>query len=183
MATLATFIALGGSAYAAAKITGRDVVDGSLSGVDVRDASLRARDFRAGDLPAGARGPAGPAGQQGAAGPQGATGAQGAAGPQGPAGTARAFGVVNADGTLAPGSKGIVSARREQSGLSTFYCLKFDFTPAVVLATPASGTGAAFGMAVAPLDDGARWILGERLVTVVLVNGLSFSATFAVMAN
>ena len=57
-ATLALFVALGGSAYAAATITGRDVRNNSLTGRDVRsltskdvkDGSLRAVDFRPGDL-------------------------------------------------------------------------------------------------------------------------------------
>ena len=48
----------------------------------VRDGSLAAADFKAGELPAGARGPAGPAG------PEGDPGAQG------PAGTARAYGTI-----------------------------------------------------------------------------------------
>jgi uncharacterized protein YjbI with pentapeptide repeats len=60
-ATLALFVALGGSAYAAATVTGRDVRNGtltgsdvknnSLRGADIRNRSLRAADFRAGALP------------------------------------------------------------------------------------------------------------------------------------
>jgi hypothetical protein len=52
-ATLALFVALGGSSYAALKITGRDVRNNSLTGRDIRslttkdvtDGSLRARDL------------------------------------------------------------------------------------------------------------------------------------------
>ena len=87
VATLALFIALGGSSYAAITITGKSVKDSSLTGRDVknssltssdiRDRSLLSKDFKAGQLPAGARGAQGPQGPQGAAGPQG---------PQGPAG-------------------------------------------------------------------------------------------------
>lgn len=58
-ATLALFVALGGSSYAALKITGRDVRDNSLTGrdvrsltsADVRDRSLRAKDLAPGVLP------------------------------------------------------------------------------------------------------------------------------------
>ena len=39
-ATMALFIALGGSAYAALSIDGRDVLDGSLTGQDIRNGSL-----------------------------------------------------------------------------------------------------------------------------------------------
>ena len=67
ISTLALFIALGGTSYAAAKITGATVKDGTLSGKDVRDRSLRAADFRAGELPAEPPGPPGPAGAPGEA--------------------------------------------------------------------------------------------------------------------
>lgn len=88
MATLALFVALGGTSYAALKVTSRDVRDGSLRGRDihagslkskqVKDGSLLARDFKAGQLPAGAAGPAGPAGAAGPAGPAGAPGSDAA---------------------------------------------------------------------------------------------------------
>jgi hypothetical protein len=97
MSTLAVLLALGGTAVAAATITGRDVVDSSLTGADVRnrsltgadvrDRSLRAVDFARGQLPGGAAGPAGPRGPQGPAGAPGPAGPQGATGLRGPAGT------------------------------------------------------------------------------------------------
>jgi hypothetical protein len=46
MATLAVFIALGGSSYAALKVTGRNVKDGSLTGADVKNSSLRSKDVK-----------------------------------------------------------------------------------------------------------------------------------------
>jgi hypothetical protein len=96
MATLAVFIALGGSSYATLTITGKDVKNSSLTGSDVKDNSLTgadvkgitsadvtdrsllASDFKAGQLPAG---PPGAPGQQGQQGAPGQTGAQGPAGP------------------------------------------------------------------------------------------------------
>ena len=74
--TICLFIALGGSAYAAASISGKDVKNGSLTSADVKDHSLRARDFKAGALP---RGPMGPQGEQGPAGAPGAPGRDSAA--------------------------------------------------------------------------------------------------------
>jgi type VI protein secretion system component Hcp len=62
VSTACLFLALGGSAYAAAAITGKDVRNGSLTGADIKNHSLRARDFKRGDLPRGPRGPAGPPG-------------------------------------------------------------------------------------------------------------------------
>ena len=72
--TACLFILLGGSAYAATAITGRDVRNGSLTSADVRDHSLRARDFKAGELPRGRHGDPGPAGLKGDAGPAGPQG-------------------------------------------------------------------------------------------------------------
>ena len=81
MASAAVFIALGGSSYAAVKITGDDVRNGSLSGKDirdgslasgdVRDGSLRAADLRPGVLKAGVQGPKGDKGDPGAKGDKG----------------------------------------------------------------------------------------------------------------
>jgi hypothetical protein len=46
VAYLALFVALGGSAYAAATITGRDIVNGSISGADIRNSSVRTADVQ-----------------------------------------------------------------------------------------------------------------------------------------
>ena len=95
VATLALFVALGGTSYAAlaitgkqvknSSLTGRDVKNGSLAGRDVKNGSLTNRDvkkrsllassFKAGELPAGRQAPAGPAGPTGATGPAGPAGA------------------------------------------------------------------------------------------------------------
>ena len=83
ISVVALFVALGGTSYAALKITGKNVKDGSLTTKDIKDNSLtsgdvrngtlRVRDFRSGELAKapGARGPAGPAGPAGAAGAAG----------------------------------------------------------------------------------------------------------------
>jgi len=69
MATIAVFIALGGSSYAAITITGRNVKNSSLTGRDIKNSSLttsdvknrslRAVDFKSKQLPAGPQGPKG----------------------------------------------------------------------------------------------------------------------------
>ena len=94
-ATLALFVALGGTSYAAATISGSDVRNGSLTGSDIKNESLKSRDvdngsltnrdlkngsllaadFKAGQLPAGPQGLPGPQGPQGIQGPQGPAGA------------------------------------------------------------------------------------------------------------
>jgi hypothetical protein len=85
MATIAVFIALGGTSYAAITITGKNVKNGSLTGVDiknnslagadvrretlksddVRNGSLLARDFKSGELPQGPKGDKGDKGDTG----------------------------------------------------------------------------------------------------------------------
>ena len=85
MSCVAVFIALGGTSYAALKVSGKNVTNGSLTGADIKNSSvgtsdvknggLLSKDFKRGQLPSGARGPAG------ATGATGATGAQGPAGP------------------------------------------------------------------------------------------------------
>ena len=50
VASLALFVALGGSSYAAVAITGKDVRDGSLTGADIRNHSLTAADVKPGSL-------------------------------------------------------------------------------------------------------------------------------------
>jgi hypothetical protein len=52
MATLAIFVALGGSSYAALKVTSKDVRDNSLRSRDIRDNTVTSRDIRNGSLTA-----------------------------------------------------------------------------------------------------------------------------------
>ena len=90
VSTLCLFAVLGGSAYAAAKITGKDVKNASLTGADVRNNSLTGRDVRnhsltKKDIKGKLRGPRGPAGTNGS---------NGATGPTGPNGTAGATNVT-----------------------------------------------------------------------------------------
>lgn len=87
---VALFVALGGSATAAAMLPAgsvgtRQLRDGAVTAAKVRPHSLLASDFRRGELAAIGRGPAGP---QGSVGPRGSVGPQGPAGPQGPQGPA-----------------------------------------------------------------------------------------------
>jgi hypothetical protein len=70
MATIALFAALGGGAYAAAKITGRDVVNRSLTGKDIKKRSVPLNRLKRRPR-AGREGPQGPQGPRGDQGPPG----------------------------------------------------------------------------------------------------------------
>ncbi len=103
----ALFAALGGSAYAAVTVTGKNIKDGTVTGRDVRNGSLGTKELSAravGSL-AGERGPAGPQGPKGDKGEQGPGGATGATGPKGGAGPAGPQGAAGPAG--APGPSGV----------------------------------------------------------------------------
>jgi hypothetical protein len=73
MATIAVFIALGGSSYAATKIGSRQIADNSIRSKDIRNHTLLSKDFKRGQLKRGATGARGATGLQGATGAAGAT--------------------------------------------------------------------------------------------------------------
>jgi Collagen triple helix repeat (20 copies) len=106
VAYLALFAALGGTAYAAVTVTGKNIKDGTVTGKDVKNRSLgtsklsaTAVSSLAGDRgPAGPEGPQGPRGPLGPAGPIGETGPKGDTGPAGPAGPAGAQGPTGVSG-------------------------------------------------------------------------------------
>jgi hypothetical protein len=99
MATLALFVALGGSSYAAIvlpdnsvgskqlrdrAVSGSKIRNRSITASKIKEHSLQADDFKAGQLTAGAPGPTGAQGPPGAQGPRGPQGPLGGRGPAGP---------------------------------------------------------------------------------------------------
>jgi hypothetical protein len=113
MSTLALFIALGGTSYAAVTITGANIRDGSVTSLDIRDGSLRSRDFHSGiraisdRTSTGSVGPPGPQGATGDAGPPGPPGPEGARGAVGSAGPPGARGEAGSPGPRGPqGARG-----------------------------------------------------------------------------
>ena len=86
IACVALGVALGGVGYAATVIPRNSVgvlqlKPNSVNSTKVVNGSLLRADFKAGQVPRGARGPVGPVGPAGPAGPAGAAGAAGPAGP------------------------------------------------------------------------------------------------------
>jgi hypothetical protein len=79
VAYLALFAALGGSAYAAVTVTGKNIKDGTITGKDVKNRSLGTKKLSATAVssltgqrgPAGSQGPKGDPGEQGPQGPKG----------------------------------------------------------------------------------------------------------------
>ena len=96
MATMALFVALGGTSYAAVQLSKGEVkrkhlAKNSVVSKKVKNGSLKATDFKPGELVAGAPGPIGPAGPAGPQGPKGDQGVQGAKGDTGDIGPAGPF--------------------------------------------------------------------------------------------
>lgn len=117
VALLALFVALTGTSYAVSKLPKNSVGNSQLkknavTSDKVKDRSLLAKDFKSGQLPAGAKGdvgaqgamgPAGTAGAAGADGGVGATGATGAPGLKGATGITGQVGPTGSPGLLATG--------------------------------------------------------------------------------
>ena len=106
VAYLALFAALGGSAYAAVTVTGKNIKDGTITGKDVKNLSLDRNKLSAQAVssltgrpgPAGSQGVAGPKGEKGEQGPVGPSGATGPKGEQGPVGPSGPTGATGAAG-------------------------------------------------------------------------------------
>jgi hypothetical protein len=78
MSLIAVFVALGGTTYAAVtlprnSVGAKQIKANAVRTGEVKNRSLLARDFKAGQLPAGPRGPAGVPGPAGPQGPAGST--------------------------------------------------------------------------------------------------------------
>jgi len=145
MASIAVFVALGGTSVAAvslkknsvgsnqiknSSLTGSDVKNSSLTTSDVKNRSLLAKDFKAGQIPAGPRG---------ATGAQGATGPAGPAGPTGAPGAARGYAHHGGNGLDTANSAGVLSMA-SPNGFPSIYCFDLTFTPKSVVASSELGT-------------------------------------------
>lgn len=110
MATVAVFIALGGTSYAAIKVTGKNVRNSSLTGADIKTNSVTGKDIKSlgsGDFKKGTL----RAGKTGATGPQG---------PAGAAGSALGYGKVDSNGALSAGKNVVVTVGSSPAN----YCIR-----------------------------------------------------------
>lgn len=187
LGALALFIVLGGgTSYAAAVITGKNVKDNSLTTKDIQDSSLLKQDFRAGQIPAGAPGAPGAKGDNGAPGLPGSPGLPGEPGAKGDNGApgtpgspglpgapaTKLFAIVRPDGTLAA-SSGVASV--STSGGAGFYTLTFDRDVAqcAAVTTPGALNGAFAGNRIASAGRGSTFTR-SILVRTQRFNGTNF---------
>ena len=121
---LACLLVLGlvaaGTAGAAALITGKDIVNGTVTGADLKQGTVKL-----GDLSAKAKASlAGVPGPAGATGPAGPAGPQGAAGPQGEAGSADRYAEIASTGELNDDVKNIAQSEISHPAAGV-YCFTF----------------------------------------------------------
>ena len=174
MATLAVFVALGGTSYAAITITGKNVKNGSLTGADIKKHSVQLNRLR-GSLPAGTRGPKGDQGHKGDTGAAGTNGKDGSPGVNGKDkvdGSARAYAAVNGNHTLNAGaSKNIASVENFGTG---HYCVlldpSIDPTKVVAIVTPFGASGSSD---TAVFADAGGCSAGSDVGVFVLVQNLA----------
>jgi hypothetical protein len=155
IATLALFIALGGGAYAATRLPknsvgSKQIKANAVNASKVADRSLLSRDFKVGQLPAGAQGIQGPKGD-----PCPPTDAN-CKGPKGDAGAAAAklFATVDDSGNIIRGTQG-VTGHWQGSGGDYIVTFPSDVSNCVPLASEtkfASGTLAADHQVIPWLD-------------------------------
>jgi Collagen triple helix repeat (20 copies) len=163
VAYLALFATLGGSAYAAASITGASIKDGTVTGRDIKNRSLGANKLS----PAALRALAGGQGQPGSPGSNGDRGEPGPAGPAGPTGEPGPKGEAGAAGPRGPaGPSGISGLEYKQEGpvnlggnqLTSFLAL----CPAdkQALGGGAKAAGSAIQLVRSePADRGVGWVV------------------------
>ena len=160
VAYLALFAALGGSAYAAVTVTGKNIKDGTITGRDVKSRSLGTSKLSPTAVSSltGQRGPSGPqgeSGERGSVGPVGPKGDIGPAGPQGPAGPAGPSGVSGweyrvSEGVYLPSGVSNPTQANCPAGKKA-------------LGGGASATYAnAYVIDSAPTNDGTGWVVRSR---------------------
>jgi collagen triple helix repeat protein len=164
VATIALFVALGGSSYAALNLPRN-----SVGSEQVKPGSLRASDFKASERSnlRGRRGRRGPVGATGTTGSRGATGARGAAGARGAtgargltgaAGTVRAYATVTADAGVPP----IFTAMAPNLA---FGGVARTSTGTYCLAAPILTVGQRSGALVSVRQGGAGYLAATQLCT------------------
>jgi hypothetical protein len=134
VALLALCVALGGSAYAASKINGNNIRNGTISGKKLKNRTITSRQIDRRTVSALKN-------RRGLRGPRGFRGSKGAKGDRGASGTAVAYAAVASDGTIDTArSKGIAQANMSHTTTGVYCFVNLSFTPKNVVATLQPGT-------------------------------------------
>jgi hypothetical protein len=129
VALLALCVALGGTGYAASKINGKNIRNGTIAGKKLKNRTITSRKISKATVRAlkNRRGLRGPRGFRGSRGPKGDKGADG---------TALAYARVAADGTIDSARvKGITQANMSHTTAGVYCFVSLSFNPKNVVAT------------------------------------------------
>ena len=130
VALLALCVALGGTGYAATKINGKNIRNGTITGKKIKNRTITSAKISRTTVRALKN-------RRGLRGPRGFRGRTGARGATGPAGSALAYARVAADGTIDTArAKGIAQANMSPHTTTGLYCfVSLGFSPKNVVAT------------------------------------------------
>jgi hypothetical protein len=149
VALLSLCVALGGSAYAASKINGKNIKNGTITGKKLKNRTLSSRKLTKGAVNSlkGSRGLRGPRGYRGTRGPKGSKGDKGADG------AALAYARVQSDGTVDTTRSKSIAQTNVSHPTEGIYCfVSLTFNPKNVVATlePVTGDEVVYATIPAP---------------------------------
>jgi hypothetical protein len=175
VALLALCVALGGSAYAASKINGKNIRNGTITGKKIKNRTITSSKISKPTIRAlkNRRGLRGPRGFRGLRGTKGADG------------TAIAFARVGSDGTVDTArSKGIAQANMSHTTTGVYCFVNLTFNPKNVVATlePDAGDNLIYASIPAP-SPSLGCPAGAVTVQVKLAGGATNNVPFYVAFN
>jgi hypothetical protein len=176
VALLALCVALGGSAYAASKINGKNIRNGTITGKKIKNRTITSAKISRTTVRAlkNRRGLRGPRGFRGRTGPKGATGA---------AGTALAYARVAADGTVDTArAKAIAASNVTHPGTGVYCFVSLGFAPKNVVATLEQGTSDVIYASIPAVSSSSSCPAGAVTVQVKL-SGAPTDGAFYVAFN
>jgi len=173
VALLALTVALGGSAYAASQINGKNIRNGTISGKKLKNRTITSSKISRATVRALKN-------RLGLRGPRGYCGHTGAKGATGPAGTAVAYARVDATGTVDTArAKGIAQTNVMHPAQGVYCFVNLGFTPKNVVATLEPLTNAD----VYARTDAAPACPAGSSTVEVQVSGVDSNGTFYVAFN
>jgi hypothetical protein len=135
VALLALCVALGGTGYAATKINGKNIRNGTITGKKIKNRTITSAKISRTTVRALKN-------RRGLRGPRGFRGRTGARGATGPAGSALAYARVAADGAIDTArAKGIAQANMSHTADGIYCFVNLSFGPKNVVATLEPGSG------------------------------------------
>jgi hypothetical protein len=181
MATIAVFVALGGSSYAAAHIGSKQIVDNSVRSQDIRNNDVRGKDIRTGTIRSSDVGNGSLLAQDFApgqlpAGPRGPKGDKGNKGDQGSVGPTQGFSEPGLSGAVPPATQG---TKFSETNVTTIADGRlFVFNRGQILVNCTAGTTARLGLYVdGTAASGSGRLVGTGQPTEIGLFGLSDSVS------